>query len=197
MRKYILVILLVLMTLLAGCWDKVEMDQRSIVLGAAVDLVAQDDKPLDQYMLTLETMAKDLFNADPRNSKSISKFIKEQQIQESKTSRFINMDLITFLKKLAEGGNFLLGSIAVSENGNLRISGSGVIKEGRLIGWLDEEETRTAHYVTGEAKGSEMVVQDPEKQGSFITLELSSAKSQIKAVMIDSIPNFSINVKLK
>jgi uncharacterized membrane protein len=29
----------------------------------------------------------------------------------------------------------------------LKIAGSGVIKQGKLIGWLNEEETKAAHFI--------------------------------------------------
>lgn len=302
MRAIVSMALAVLMPLLSGCWDKVEIDRRAFVLGAAVDLAPQSGEveshgPAEtagrgSFMLTLEVpvlrltsaagsgggtggglhgegkptwviastgdsvfrivcqmatrsnkvlyfghqqvlivgedlarrhdlrealnfwvrdpeftwslrvlvaqgAAKDILNARPELAQSASMFLRDQLEQKRQTSRFIDMNLITFFSKLTEGRDFLLGRVSVSESKDLKVAGSGVIKGGRLQGWLGEEETMAAQLAMGEARGGEIVIHDPENPETALTLEIDSAERQIKADIKDGRPSFTISLEMK
>jgi Ger(x)C family germination protein len=298
--KRIRIIILILVVFLSGCWDRIELDRRSFVLGAALDMAPEDNeltiekfadtKKSPLFMLTLETAlihkdaesesgngggntqqkrnsllhigvgnsffeilreeakesdrilffghqqviiigeelarkhnilevldfwirdpevdrsmkillargnARELFNADPKNSKYVSIFIFNQSEQNRKSAEFINKDFTSIISELTECGNGLLGSIEFSENNSLRVSGSGVIKDCRLVGWLDGHETQAAQYVLNEAKGGEITVEDPEREGKFITVEISGVSTKLKVDTKNDIPRFTIDTKIE
>jgi Ger(x)C family germination protein len=304
MIRGVFILVAILMMLLTGCWDKVELDKRTFVLGVAVDTVSEsgrskaqefNEKSIpDMYMVTLETppakqdnkqssngsegsgggseqktklavlyrdtgntifevirkmatesdrilffgqqqvliigeelvrkyeiskvldfwsrdpevdrsmkviiargRADKIFNADAKHSQTVSMFIKDQMTMVQKTSRFIDTDIIEVIRKMAGNDDLLIGSIALLEDNSLRISGSAVIKDGKLRGWLDEDETRAVQLATGEVKGGEIALPNPERKGCFTAAEITDVKTQLKANVQGEIPAFTISIRMQ
>jgi Ger(x)C family germination protein len=297
--KKLLPLCLALMLILTGCWDKVEIDKRAFVLGAAADVAPEsnENKGMEDmegynanpFMLTLEMpvfrsmisqnsgsggggssgqakpawtysstgtsffeierqmatrsdrvlffghqkvliigkelaerhnlldvldfwardpestrcikvliadgLAKDILSAQPQMAQSASTFIADQLQQGAKTARFIDTDLCDFLHKLGDGSSMLTGRISISEDKDIKIAGSGVIKDGKLLGWLGEQETRAAQFVMGQIKGGEVVVRDPRDRTGTMTFEMYNERTQLKAEFEGKRPSIEIEIR--
>ncbi|MBC7341998.1 MAG: hypothetical protein H5U02_06070 [Clostridia bacterium] len=75
-----------------------------------------------------------------------------------------NFDLARVARALDEGVSFFIPRI-VTENGQARLSGSAVFKQGKLIDWLDEVETEGARCVNGNLKRAVITVPAPAPEG--------------------------------
>lgn len=76
----------------------------------------------------------------------------------------------------------------------LELRGSGVFKDDKLIGWLDEETTRGYLWVQGEVQGGVIVVESPVEPGALISLEIKGNKSRIKPSLEKGKIKIDINV---
>ena len=61
-----------------------------------------------------------------------------------------------------------------------RLTGIALFKKDKLVGWLDEEETRTYHWVRGFVDMDYMKVPDPERPGKVISLQLVRSRGQFQ-----------------
>lgn len=76
-----------------------------------------------------------------------------------------------------------------------KLSGAAAFKGDRLVGWLDERETRGLLWVKGEVRGGTVVVPQPEVQGKFATLEILRAKSKVRPVKKDDKVAIAVKVE--
>ncbi|MDI3508763.1 MAG: hypothetical protein PWP55_955 [Clostridiales bacterium] len=148
-------------------------------------------------VLIADGLAKDILSAQPQMAQSASTFIADQLQQGAKTARFIDTDLCDFLHKLGDGSSMLTGRISISEDKDIKIAGSGVIKDGKLLGWLGEQETRAAQFVMGQIKGGEVVVKDPKSKTGSLTFEIYSEHTQLKADFKDKKPSIVIEIRME
>ncbi|WP_339317997.1 Ger(x)C family spore germination protein [Paenibacillus sp. FSL R10-2734] len=72
----------------------------------------------------------------------------------------------------------------------LKYSGLAVFKEDKLIGWLNQEESKVYNYLTNKVKNTVSFINCP--QGKKISLEIFEAKSKIKGSMQNDKPEISI-----
>jgi Ger(x)C family germination protein len=73
------------------------------------------------------------------------------------------------------------------------ISGTAVFKKDKLIGKMDETETRGLNWVLGEVKGGVISIESPSGKG-IIEFEITKASSDVSAEFKDGVP--SIRVKI-
>jgi spore germination protein KC len=59
-----------------------------------------------------------------------------------------------------------------------KLAGSAVFKDDKLVGWLDEKETRGFNWITGKVKGGILTVDKPEDSEKKISLEITRAKGK-------------------
>ncbi|MBC7335948.1 MAG: Ger(x)C family spore germination protein, partial [Clostridia bacterium] len=76
-----------------------------------------------------------------------------------------------------------------------KLSGAAAFKGDRLVGWLNERETRGLLWVKGEVRGGTVVVPQPEVQGKFATLEILRAKSKVRPVKKDGKVAIAVKVE--
>lgn len=279
MKKLALVIIFLIILSSTGCWDKVELDRRTFVLGAAVDtptnnsdeymvsveipiskiinatvgaggkdqtkttliqsdiglsifdiirnMATQSDKVLywghQQELIIGEEIAKEknineiidlwkrdpevvrsmwvyiaqgkgksILEAAPKHSTSVSMSINFQMMEQvDKTSELINMSLMEFISLLINNkGDLLVGRIALNDKNEIEIAGSAVIKDYKLKGWLNNNETFIANLIRNKAKDDNFPV---FLDGNTIVLEITKAKSKIISKVEDT---FIINIDL-
>lgn len=73
--------------------------------------------------------------------------------------------------------------------------GTAVFKKDKLIGWLDNKETRGLLWVLGKVRSGIIVVPAPGKQGETISLEIIRATSKVVPEIING--KLRINVMIK
>lgn len=78
----------------------------------------------------------------------------------------------------------------------LRLAGLAVFKEDRLVGWLDERETRGFLWIIDAVRGTLVDITASGAPGSLITLEVRKADSQIMPLVKDGRVSFQVKVKI-
>jgi spore germination protein KC len=77
----------------------------------------------------------------------------------------------------------------------LRLAGLAVFKGDRLVGWLDERETRGFRWIIGEVKGALVDVTVPGEPQNKVTLEIARADSVIIPQVKGEQLTFTVRVK--
>ncbi|MFZ5652327.1 MAG: Ger(x)C family spore germination protein [Bacillota bacterium] len=77
----------------------------------------------------------------------------------------------------------------------VKVSGAAVFRHYKLIGWLDEKETRGLLWATGKIKSGIIVVPAPESKGKLMSMEIIRAGSKIKPEITDG--NLTITVEVR
>ncbi|AIQ33408.1 spore gernimation protein GerC [Paenibacillus sp. FSL R5-0345] len=72
----------------------------------------------------------------------------------------------------------------------LKYSGLAVFKEDKLIGWLNQEESKVYNYLTNKVKSTVFYIKCPE--GNKVSLDVFEAHSKIKSSMKNGKPEISI-----
>ncbi|MGG1678342.1 Ger(x)C family spore germination protein [Neobacillus sp. NRS-1170] len=78
---------------------------------------------------------------------------------------------------------------------SLRYKGLAVFKHDKLIGWMNERESKAVHYALGKVKSSVGFVKCP--QGGKVVLEVVKTKSKLNSAIIKGRPHGSINIKIQ
>lgn len=83
------------------------------------------------------------------------------------------------------------------ENKATKIQDTAVFKDYKLIGWLNEKETRGLLWVLGEVKSGVIDVQHPKDEERFISFEIIRAGSKIKPRIKDNKVTIIIEINEK
>lgn len=65
------------------------------------------------------------------------------------------------------------------------ISGEGVFKDLKLIGWFNEREIEGIHWIRGDIRSGEITISLPESQGGYISLNVFNTQSSLKPILED------------
>lgn len=77
-----------------------------------------------------------------------------------------------------------------------QISGSGVFKEGELVGYIDGDETKSYMFIIGEIKGGVLVV-DKYIEGEFSRVTLEIIRNNTKVTPIYSDEKLTMNIEIE
>lgn len=113
------------------------------------------------------------------------------------TSETYPIQLLDFLKRLKSDTTAPVApliSTSGEEDETIQLSGTGVFDEDKLIGELNETETRGLMWVDGNVKSGIIVVDCPTGKGK-VELEIFQAKSKVTPVLKDG--HLSIKVKIE
>lgn len=133
-------------------------------------------------VLLTDGRARDLFAAQPKFARSVSMFLQEQAERQLMTSRFIKHNLSDLLATVNAGRDILIARAALvkgKDSPELQVSGTGVIKEGKLVGWLNPAETQAAAWVSGEFKGGETLALPIPELARILSLKLYKIKADV------------------
>lgn len=119
--------------------------------------------------------------------------INKNQYRSSKILPFITLGKISNL--MAGQIDFIVQS-ASAKKGKVRFSGGALIKgrTNRLVGFLNEDETRGLNFITGSIKGGIVTGIDPKTHG-LISYEISSVKSKIVPHLDGEHISFDVNIE--
>ncbi|WP_338827928.1 Ger(x)C family spore germination protein [Neomoorella thermoacetica] len=133
-------------------------------------------------VLLTDGRAGDLFTAQPKFARSVSMFLQEQAERQLRTSRFIKHNLSDLIATVNAGRDILIARAALVKGKDapeLQVSGTGVIKEGKLVGWLNPAETQAAVWVSGEFKGGEILALPIPELARILSLKLNKIKADV------------------
>jgi len=109
------------------------------------------------------------------------------------SGKFVGMEMGDFFRNLyANNGSTLISKI--TPNGTeVNIGGSGVIKNFKFVGWLNEEETQGVNFFLGKVSGGDIVVKDIEGEGTE-TFTMLGQKRRLSLKSAGPVPEFSLQV---
>jgi spore germination protein KC len=155
---------------------------------------------LSTWIVIAREEASDIFEATPNletiPAVQIDKMMDSQQF----TSQTYTIHMMDFLKRLKSGTTAPVAPlISVTESDgskNISLSGTAVFHEDKLVGELNEMETRGLMWVEGKVKSGIIVVDAPGDQGKA-ELEIFQNMSTVTPVIKDGILSFKIEIKEK
>lgn len=83
----------------------------------------------------------------------------------------------------------------ISVPSSLKYSGLAVFKKDKLVGWLNEKESKGYNYTQGKIKSTTILLACPEEKNKKLAVELLRTKSETKVTMKENKP--TIHIKLK
>ncbi len=280
-RKGILITcLLALLPLLAGCWDRVEIQDRAFVQGIGIDTVDGEPYPADRFLVTLEIpkltssagqasgeggdggtwilsgtgpsvfgairelatrsnltlfmghtrllvigeeaaktdlsfiidlferqreftrrfrvvvadgKAKDIAAVKPPSADLVSMYVYDAMEPHRRSNRFVERGYGEFVQQLRETGASYLPRVTAG-NTDLKVAGSAVFSNWRMVGWLGEEETTAVALVDNEVYGGGIDIEDYPRPGDRFAFEVSNAKAKVTPSIVNGRPRFEIEV---
>jgi Ger(x)C family germination protein len=136
--------------------------------------------------------AKDIMKVEPEAEPVTGTFLTE--ISENvNTARFSPQTLGDILLSLHFDGNAVLPRVVHGEN-EIKVAGSAIIKDYKLVGWLGELENRSILFLTDRVKGSIVDVIENKAVVPYIITD-SSTKKSVKAENEKIIANILIEME--
>jgi len=130
--------------------------------------------------------AKEIFDVKPISAELVSEEVMDLLHAQKSTSKTLHVQMFEFLERLAnEGISPVMPVITTKENKGqktLKLSGLALFKKDKLVGYLDEEDTKFYCFAIDEVDGGLLVV-DVETEGKQgkITLEILNSGTRFKA----------------
>ncbi|WP_236932746.1 Ger(x)C family spore germination protein [Geosporobacter ferrireducens] len=120
---------------------------------------------------------------------------------EEHLARFPPMELWEFLNDIGEegGGAVATGVYLVPHNGGKipQVSGSALFKGARLVGWLDDIETRDMLWIRDEVQGGLVIVEEVGKEQTKVSMEIFNSRTKVKPAYEDGKLRMKINIDLE
>lgn len=139
--------------------------------------------------------AKKVMEVNPWTEKLKAEYMESIYASVGLSGKFIELDLGDFLRSLHSQKGSALVSKMIPDKTEVNIGGAGVIKDFRLVGWLNEEETQGVNFFLGKIKGGDIVIEDPQGKGT-VTFAILGEKSKLSVKVKEPIPEFSIDVNV-
>lgn len=83
----------------------------------------------------------------------------------------------------------------IVSSAQLRYSGLAVFKKDKMIGWLNEEESKGYNYILDNVKSTISIVACPE--GGKVSLEVIRSKSEVKGKLVSGKPRMNVNIRIE
>lgn len=149
-----------------------------------VDLLDRDPEPRrTNYLLISKGKANKIIKAETEQESFPALTIESLMKSIPLSSFSVPSRLRDFLRMLAESGSEpIVAKIEPIDKGDktkMRLSGSAIFLEDKLVGFLDNHETRGYNWITGNAKGGIIVVKSPGDETKKVSLETIRASSKI------------------
>lgn len=110
-------------------------------------------------LLVTEGQATDVLAVKPKQEIFVGRYIQNILTQEkTKSSRYLDLNLADILVDLKPEGCALIPKIQAGKD-EVKLGGTAIMKNYKMVGWLDEEETRGAAFIKNRVQGGEIVVQ--------------------------------------
>lgn len=119
-------------------------------------------------------------------------------------------DLLTYLKAITSESNPIGGVMEMVEHPTMptkekkdvttqgiKLSGTAVFKKDKLVGYLDNRETRGLNWVTGKVKNTIINIPSPNENGKLIAIAITKASSKIIPEMREGKISFIIDVNVE
>ncbi|MFY9414519.1 MAG: Ger(x)C family spore germination protein [Tepidanaerobacteraceae bacterium] len=140
-----------------------------------------------------EGRAEKVMGVTPWTEKLKAEYMESLYAARAMSGKFIEMDLGDFFRNLnSQNGNILVSKITPNKT-EVNIGGAGVIKDFKLIGWLNEEETQGVNFFLGKVRGGDIVVRDIRGEGTE-TFTILGEKTKLSLKAAEPVPEFLLEV---
>ncbi|MCM3748896.1 Ger(x)C family spore germination protein [Paenibacillus pasadenensis] len=169
----------------------------------------QEIRPDLHLVLTKGVTAKDVMSVmTPIEQIPAAKLLKSLNISEKSWASTIGIKLDEYIIDLMnEGKEPILTGLKFQGNirqmkkdlksvmppGKLKYAGIGVFKEDKLLGWLNEEESRGFSYITDHVDNT--VAHIPCGRGGNAVIEILRSKTKLSGKLVDGEPVIKIEIK--
>lgn len=146
--------------------------------------------------------AKEIFNTTPISAVMVSEELKDMLHGQKFTSKTLLVQIYEVIERLeGEGISVVMPAVCVTEvNGakTIKLCGLAIFKGDKLVGFLDEDETKYFCFATDEVDGGLLVV-DAEHEGKKgkITLEILNSDTRFKARYKDDEISIQIRIRVR
>jgi spore germination protein KC len=150
-----------------------------------IEFLMRDAEPrLSQWLLVTPDEAGKVLEVESKLEKIPAAGIALQLENYYATSKVRAVSLYDFAERLLKGTTAntlpMIKIIETDGEESLRLEKTAVFKEDKLVGYLDQRETRGLLWVLGEVRGGIIVLRLPGAEGK-ISIEISEAAAKISA----------------
>jgi spore germination protein KC len=160
-------------------------------------------------IITKDVTAREILSIEGGIEDIQASYLENMIKNRGNTSQEYVSNILEFNKKFsAEGIEPVAGRMKVVEqdktieekkeenmNQEIVLSGTAVFHKDKLVGYLNELETRGFNWMVGEVDSGVLLVKDPKNQEEMITIEIKEASSKIVPKIIGGKILFEIQVK--
>lgn len=147
-------------------------------------------------LLSRERTASDIFNATSEMESILSFQIDDAMRAQKSISKYPDLELYELIDNLeSEKISTTIPTIRLIEvegKTTQYITGAAVLRKDKLLGYLNETETKSLLWLKNELKGSLFVVSDIGEKHTNVTLEIMKSKTRVKPEVIDG----KLNIKV-
>lgn len=130
-----------------------------------------------------------MIEKDP--SQNIEKIINKVNITGKAYSIMLKNFLQEYLDPYTDPVASRIVVTTVNSRPTVKLEGAAVFDIGKMVGWLDAEETRGLLWIKNDIKNSIRVVDCPY-DGQPVTIEIKKGKINIKSKITNGVPSFTI-----
>ncbi|MDN5331334.1 MAG: spore germination protein [Tepidanaerobacteraceae bacterium] len=110
-------------------------------------------------------------------------------------SKFIEITIDDFMKSVySTKGNVLLSRLTPGKM-DVSIGGAAVIKNYKLVGWLDENETLGVNFVLGKVRGGDLTFKQPGEDYPVV-MSIIQISTKMELVEAGTYPKFKISPRI-
>jgi len=167
-----------------------------------LDWLSRDAEPrlTIDLLVSREDTAKEIFDTQSIISEVRSYEINDMLKAQTNLSKAPKVKIYDFISALSsEGVSAILSAIKTADNkGEMttEISGTAVFKGDKLIGFLDEDQTKNCLFVMNKIKGGAINIgKQPEGKIKNISLEIVNNKTKVKPVYSNGEISMNIDIK--
>lgn len=145
--------------------------------------------------------AADIVKASPSieniSAKNLKLILKDSDI----VAKSVAVDTLEFFNEITdESLQAVLGRVEVEnpqKENRLKLSGAGVFRQDKLIGWLDPMKTRGYLWVRDKIKSGIIMIPCPGQEDKLISLEIKKVNSSIKPYIDEGKMKYRIEVSVE
>ena len=123
--------------------------------------------------------AKDVFAVQPPITPLASTYIYDILEHSRLSNSFIPRGYNRIIRSLRETGNAHIPRVTPGKT-DIKVGGTALIKDWKMVGWLGEEETAALAYMLNEGEGGDIVISGYPEPESKLTFGIEKFKSTIK-----------------
>jgi len=154
-----------------------------------------------------ETNARNILEAENIGVSRIpANFLNNMLEQTDSHLNSVSTNLLTFYKDALEAGTDPVAGVLVmekkekgkySQNKNVTLSGAAVFKKDKLMGLLNESETRGYRWITGDIKTGALSLPSDIQEGKYVSVDVIKMNAKIVPEVKGEQISFAIHVSEK